>query len=563
MKKERRAVMRWRFPFSLWVAVLAACLILVSARAGWTGEALSRGVSDLVFHLTTYDELSRPLQKGQGIVVGPNGVAVVSVSILEGAAWAEATMMDGRTLFVRKVYAVDEVSGLAKVSFQRDVPSPAEKLITGRVPQVGERIIFSRLTVASKQVCVECGITLTRRMPGIEGLSYVETSQPIPRLGGSVFDSYGNLVGVVAMRFGGGFSGILASNERVMTLAVQPSQNRALDDWAKARDDRWRENAYARYMAGHAALWRGQPGVALDLLEDHIGAWPVLKAEIPALLGEAYLALDLLPEAIMALKAAIDYAPAPCWAYQKLTWAYMEAGRHDLAEAACRTVIEMEPDSQSGYLLMAHLHNLRGDHKQAVFEARRALKRKPDCACSHYERGVAYVGLIRYEDAIESLINATTLDPEYGEAYNYLGYAYLRNHNPSHAVVALEEAVRLKPEMTAAWDNLGEAYTSAGFPVKALNAFRQSVCIDSSRSHSFSRLARAFMKQGRYAEAAEVLRQGLVRWDRSPWLVYYLGKVYFLEGRKDLATQQVELLYKENKSLAEQLLRAINLDSNG
>ena len=67
---------------------------------------------------------------------------------------------------------------------------------------------------------------------------------------------------------------------------------------------------------------------------------------------------------------------------------------------------------------MAHLNNLRRDHKQALYEARRALKRKPDCSCSHFERGVAYVGLARYEKAIESFINATILDPGYGEAKN-------------------------------------------------------------------------------------------------------------------------------------------------
>jgi len=555
--------MRRRFPVSLWVALLAACLILVLSRAAVAGEALSGGVSDLVFHLTTYDAKSRPLQQGQGVVVGPRGVAIVSMRTLEGAASAVATMMDGSTLSVMEVHGVDEISGLAKISLQRDIPRPSEKLIEGRVPQVGERVIFSDLTTRGKQVCVECAITATRMMPGLAGLYYVETSQPVPRPGGGVFGSDGTLVGVVAMRFGNGRSGFLASNERVMTLAVGRGRKAALAVWTSRRADKWSENAYARYMGGHAALWRGQPGVTLDLLEDHVGTWSALKAEIAALLGEAYLALDLLPEAIMALKAAVDYGSAPCWAYQKLAWAYMETGKHRLAEAACREVITMEPDSPSGYLLLAHLNNLKGGHKQALYEARRALKRKPDCSCSHFERGLAYVGLARYEKAIESLINATMLDPEYGEAFNYLGYAYLRSGNPSHAVVALEEAVRLEPEMTAAWDNLGEAYLSAGFSDKALSALRQSVCLDPSRSHAYCRLAKALMKVGQYSGAAQVLREGLGRCDRSPWLVYHLGEAYYLEGRMDLAREQAELLYMENKALAEQLLRIINFGLTG
>jgi tetratricopeptide (TPR) repeat protein len=555
--------MRRRFPVSLWVAILAACLILALSRAAGAGEVLSRGVSDLAFHLTTFDANSRPLQQGQGVVVGPRGVAIVSMSTLEGAASAVATMMDGSTLSVMEVHGVDEISGLAKTSLQRDTPRPSEKLIEGRVPQVGERIIFSDLTTRGQQVCVECAITATRVVPGLEGIYYVETSQPVPRPGGGVFASDGKLIGVVALRIGNGRSGFLASNERVMTLAVGRSRKTTLDVWSKGKDNKWGESAYARYMGGHAALWQGRPAVTLDLLEEHVGTWPVLKAEIPALLGEAYLALDLLPEAIMALKASVACGSAPCWAYQKLAWAYMETGKHGLAEAACLEVITMEPSSVSGYLLMAHLNNLRGDHKQALYEARRALKRKPGCSCSHYERGVAYLGLARYGKAIESLINATMLDPQYAEAFNYLGYAYLRNSDPAHAVVALEEAVRLEPEMTAAWDNLGEAYSSAGFPDKALIALRRSVCLDPSRANAYCRLAREFLKQGQYADAAEIARQGLGRCERSQWLVYYLGKAFCMEGRIDLAREQAELLYGQNKELAGQLHRIIDLSPTG
>ena len=555
--------MRRRFPVSLWVAILAACLIFSLSRAAGAGEVLSRGVSDLVFHLTTYDANSRPLQQGQGIVVGPRGVAIVSVSTLEGATSAAATMMDGTTLSVMAVHGVDEISGLAKIVLQGETPRPSERLTEDRILQVGERIIFSDLTTRGEQVCVESVITATRVMPDLAGLYYVETSRPIPRPGGGVFGSDGALVGMVVMRLGNGRSGFVASKERVMTLAVGRGPKTPLDAWSKGKNDRWDQNPYATYMAGHAALWQGQPAVTLDLLEDHVGTWPVLKAEVPALLGEAYLALDLLPEAIMALKASVGCGSAPCWAYQKLAWAYMETGKHGLAEAACREVIRMEPASPSGYLLMAHLNNLKGDHKQALYEARRALKRKPDCSCAHFERGVAYVGFARYGKAIESFINATILDPGYGEAFNSLGYSYLRNGNPSQAVVALEEAVRLQPEMTAAWDNLGEAYSSAGFPDKALIALRRSVCLGPSSSHAYCRLAKEFMKQGQYADAADIARQGLGRCERSQWLVYYLGKAFYMEGRIELAREQTELLYRQNKELAGQLLRIIDLSPTG
>jgi len=555
--------MRRKFPVILRVAVLAACVILVPSRAAGTGEFLSRGVSGLVFHLSAYDEYSRLLQQGQGIVVGSQGAAIVSVSTLEGAAHAVATMMDGSTLFVRGVNAVDEVSGLAKISLQRGAPSPTERLTKRKVPQVGERVIFSDLTVRGEQVCVECSITSVRIVPDLEGLYYMETSQSVPQPGGGVFAFDGRLIGVVVMRFGNARSGLMASNERFLTLASQRARRTALDVWTNQKDDKWSDTAYARYMRGQVAFWQGQPDATLELIEDYVGSYPVLQMNIAALLGEAYLAMDLLPEAILAFRSAIDLGSSSCRVYRKLAWAYMETGQYVQAEEMCYEAIRMDPDSSSGYTLLAHLRNLQGDFKQAIYGARRAIKRDPNRPCAHFERGCAYIGLARYGAAIESLINATTLDPEYGAAFNKLGYAYLRSGKPLAAVVVLKEAVKLEPEMAAAWDNLGEAYSRAGLPGKALIALRQAVCLDPSRSHGYCRLAKEFMRQGHYSDAVDILRQGVDRCAGSQWLAYYLGKAFLLEGSINLAREQAELIYRENKELAGQLLRIINFDSVG
>jgi hypothetical protein len=69
------------------------------------------------------------------------------------------------------------------------------------------------------------------------------------------------------------------------------------------------------------------------------------------------------------------------------------------------------------------------------------------------------------------------------------------------------------------------------------------------------------MKRGQYFDAAEILRRGLDQCEGSHWLLYYLGKIYYLEGRIDLAREQADLLYRENKELALQLSRIINAGS--
>lgn len=206
---------------------------------------------------------------------------------------------------------------------------------------------------------------------------------------------------------------------------------------------------------------------------------------------------------------------------------------------------------------------MQGNHRQAIYEARRALKRKTDCPCANFERGRGYIGLARYGSAIESLVKAIHLDPTYSEAFNSLGYAQLRHGDPQGSIKSLEEAVRLEPEMAQAWDNLGEAYSMAGLPEKAVHALRLAVCLDPSRTSGYCRLARELIRQGSYLDAVDIIQEGLDRCDGSQWLIYYLGKALLYEGRGDLARIQAQRLFKENRKLAGQLVRIIDAGPQG
>ena len=550
--------MRRRFPISLSAAALAAAMVLPMARvaAGDTGSY--GGVSPLVFQVTAYDEGSRPLRYGQGLVVGPHDEAVVSLLLLEGSARTVATLLDGRSLEVVDVLAVDGIAGLARVRLQKGGPSTVAKWVPGDPPRVAEQVLFSWWTVRGNQVCMGSGVRSIRPVPDLDGLYYLEVSDITPPPGSALFGADGRLAGMIVMDLGWGSSALMASKERIQSLAGSPIQPRTLAAWSSRRSRSWRDGPHAVYLEAYAALQDGQPQATLDLIQGRLDDWHVLTAQMKALEGEAYLAMDRLPQAIEALKASVDCSRAPCWVYQRLAWAYMEAGQRSLAEAACLKAIALDPDEPSPFLLLAHLRNLQGDYREAVYEARRVLKRKPDCACAHYERGVAYIGLGRYSEAIDALKSATTLDPAFGEAFAELGYAYLRSGQPLHAIVVLREAAEQIPEEAQTWDYLGEAYSRAGLADRALRAYGQSLCLDPSDPVSYYHLARQNQQLGRTSRALEVLRSGQDRLGEAPWLVYYLGKIYAMEGRLDLAAEQALNLQSTNRALGRQLQRVID-----
>ncbi|MFO0751964.1 MAG: tetratricopeptide repeat protein [Thermodesulfovibrionales bacterium] len=69
-------------------------------------------------------------------------------------------------------------------------------------------------------------------------------------------------------------------------------------------------------------------------------------------------------------------------------------------------------------------------------------------AKSEFQEGLALFNRGQYEAAIPRFQKATELDPDFGQAYLYLGRSYLSLRRWSQAVTPLRTALRLSPEDT-------------------------------------------------------------------------------------------------------------------
>ena len=73
-----------------------------------------------------------------------------------------------------------------------------------------------------------------------------------------------------------------------------------------------------------------------------------------------------IPEAISALKKAIENAPKNAFFYLQLGKFYRETGQEDAAIAPLRKAIELEPSSEEGYDALALLYKKKGEEQKAV-----------------------------------------------------------------------------------------------------------------------------------------------------------------------------------------------------
>jgi TonB family protein len=159
-------------------------------------------------------------------------------------------------------------------------------------------------------------------------------------------------------------------------------------------------------------------------------------------LGLSHLRAGRYTEAVDALRQAVDRNPEDALAYTKLGLAYSALRRPKETVAVLKLAIRIKPqvvDAESYYRLGAAYASLTrhseavGAFKQAMAIIRAQVLESDQSKYSgfptlpdlHYDLAVAYHNQGRYGDAIKELKQATTLKPEFAEAYYGLALAYI------------------------------------------------------------------------------------------------------------------------------------------
>lgn len=104
----------------------------------------------------------------------------------------------------------------------------------------------------------------------------------------------------------------------------------------------------------------------------------------------------------------------------------LKQGRLDLAQAAFRSALELEPDN-ARVLALLGLTYFRGQQfaeAQPIYE--QLVERAPTDASHRLNLGLVYLKVQEHDKAILSLEASRALDPSQGRAVNYLGLAYAR-----------------------------------------------------------------------------------------------------------------------------------------
>lgn len=175
----------------------------------------------------------------------------------------------------------------------------------------------------------------------------------------------------------------------------------------------------------------------------------------------------------------------------------------------------------------------------AVALWQRAVYYSPNSWSTHYNLGLAYLGIKQYELARSELIEAKHLDPERANVYNNLALAQAGLGHADEAITNLKTALALDPRLLEAHNNLGALLYDKGDYAAARTEFTRVIENDPSSSSARFNMARTLAAMGDHAGAIRDYEALLANEPNDVAARYQLGLSYAASGRKSEAVTEM------------------------
>jgi tetratricopeptide (TPR) repeat protein len=185
-----------------------------------------------------------------------------------------------------------------------------------------------------------------------------------------------------------------------------------------------------------------------------------------------------------------------------------QAGRLAEAEKVYKQVLEIQSDQFDSLHLLGVILFQRGDPAASVEQIDRALKRNPNDAAAHNNRGNALLALRRFDEALASYDRALTLRPAYADALCNRGAALHALKRFDEALVACDRSIALQPDYA-------EAHANRGNTLRELRRYGEAVDACDRALALAPDFAEAHCNRGSALHALKRFDEALASFDRA------------------------------------------------
>lgn len=204
--------------------------------------------------------------------------------------------------------------------------------------------------------------------------------------------------------------------------------------------------------------------------------------------GIRYMTEGKIKEAVTEFKEAIKMDPA----------LRVTRGRLKIAQKALRGDIKKEAAIHL-FNAVDYVDKNIGD--SAITECKNALEIEPEWAEAYAFLGFIYASKGMVDEGIVHLERAVEIDPKYVDAYFTLGFVYVMEGKVNQGIAAYRRAVEIDPDWVQARCALGTALLEQGMVDESITEFKRVLEIDPNLAEAHYRLTLAYSKKEQYISA--------------------------------------------------------------
>ena len=152
-------------------------------------------------------------------------------------------------------------------------------------------------------------------------------------------------------------------------------------------------------------------------------------------------------------------------------------------------------------------------------------------------RGIIFLSLYRYPEALIDFNKAISLNPKFAQGYNNIALAYRSLNRKDHALSAYKKSLSLNPESIEARINIGILYTELYLYLEAIESFNYVLKKIPDHEHTHQLIADAYLKIFKYEHALQHHVSANKINPSNPLNSFLIGSYYLWTGEREKSSQ--------------------------
>lgn len=258
--------------------------------------------------------------------------------------------------------------------------------------------------------------------------------------------------------------------------------------------------------------------------------------------AQVFLNINDTVHALKDYAQAIALTPEDDRLYNTRAQVYYEQGKYDLADNDYRKMISLKEGDVMGYMGLGRNANAQKEYEDAIKQFDYVNKLEPSYSSAYSFRAESYIGLKKYNEAIDDVITALGIDQDEKAFYELQTLA----DSAFSQTVAKLKVQKLKEPKESSWPyDLGVVYERTDRYAKAILFYKESLAIESNKEIA-NRISNCYNEIGDYDKALEYCDQAIALDSTKTNYLYFKANILDNAGRSEEAIKVMDSYIAQN-----------------